>query len=106
MRRAPTPAERVLWQQLRANRSSGIPFRRQVILGGFIVDFYCHQFQLAIEVDGDVHDLQPEYDAERTQILNDMGVGMIRFHNDEVLGNVFAVVKSILNECAKRSAAS
>jgi very-short-patch-repair endonuclease len=54
-----TPAERILWQELRGNKL-GAHFRRQQIIAGFIVDFYCHKVALVIEVDGDVHDLQKE----------------------------------------------
>jgi very-short-patch-repair endonuclease len=62
LRRDMTPAEKALWQQLRANKL-GVHFRRQQIIAGFIVDFYCHKAALVIEVDGDIHDLQQEEDA-------------------------------------------
>ena len=59
LRRDMTPAEKILWQELRGNKL-GIHFRRQQIIAGFIVDFYCHKAALVVEVDGDVHDLQKE----------------------------------------------
>lgn len=89
-----TPAERVLWQELRANKL-GVHFRRQQIMAGFIVDFYCHKAALVIELDGDVHDLQQEEDAQREKILNEMGLRVIRFRNDEVLKNLPVVVAKI-----------
>ena len=57
-----TPAEKILWEELRANKL-GVHFRRQQVISGFIVDFYCHKAALVLEVDGDVHDLQQEEDA-------------------------------------------
>ena len=59
-----TPAEKLLWQEVRANKL-GAHFRRQQVIQGFIVDFYCHKFALVIEVDGDVHALQKEEDERR-----------------------------------------
>jgi len=57
-----TPAEEILWQELRGNKI-GVHFRRQQIIAGFIVDYYCHKAALVVEVDGDIHDLQQEEDA-------------------------------------------
>jgi len=57
LRRNMTPAEKLLWQEVRAKKL-GVRFRRQQIIAGFIVDFYCHRAALVVEVDGDIHDLQ------------------------------------------------
>ena len=65
----------------------GVRFRRQQIIQGFIVDFYCHKSALVIEVDGDVHDLQQEEDARREKVLTEMGLRIVRFRNDEVVRN-------------------
>ena len=100
MRREMTPAEFRLWQHLRANKLDGWHFRRQVVIEGFIVDFYCVRLQLVIEVDGDIHDLQPDYDRERSEILERLGLRMIRFHNDQIMSDVFAVVAAIREEIA------
>ena len=89
-----TPAENALWQELRANKL-GVHFRRQQIIAGFIVDFYCHKVALVIEVDGDIHDLQKEEDARREKVLNELGLRVIRFRNDEVLKNLPIVVGKI-----------
>jgi very-short-patch-repair endonuclease len=56
LRRDMTPAEKILWQELRANKL-GVHFRRQQVIAGFIVDFYCHKAGLVIEVDGDIHNI-------------------------------------------------
>lgn len=67
LRREMTPAEKILWEELRANKLGG-HFRRQQVIQGFIVDFYCHKAALVIEVDGDIHDLQKEEDERRTPL--------------------------------------
>src|SRR5215207_3725346 len=74
LRREMTPAERRLWQQLRDHRLAGLRFRRQQVVNGFIVDFYCHAAALVVEVDGSVHSEQAEYDAERDRILAARGL--------------------------------
>jgi len=85
LRRDMTPAEKILWQELRANKL-GVHFRRQQVIAGFIVDFYCHKAGLVIEVDGgDVHDLQEDEDARRDKVLSGMGLRIIRFRNDGVV---------------------
>ena len=94
LRRDMTPAEKALWQELRANKL-GVHFRRQQIIAGFIVDFYCHKAALVIEVDGDIHDLQKEDDTKRDKALSERGLKIVRFRNDEILNNLLMVVKSI-----------
>ena len=94
LRRDMTPAEKILWQELRANKL-GFHFRRQQVIAGFIVDFYCHKAALVIEVDGDIHDLQQEEDARREKVLREMGLRIVRFRNEEVMKNLSAVVGKI-----------
>src|SRR5437016_14483089 len=88
LRRSETPAERALWQMLRARKLSGVKFRRQQPLGRFVLDFVSTSHRLIIELDGDIHDLQPEQDAARTAHLQTYGYRVIRFKNDEVLNNL------------------
>jgi very-short-patch-repair endonuclease len=94
LRREMTPAEKLLWQEVRANKL-GVRFRRQQVIQGFIVDFYCHQAGLVIEVDGDIHDLQKEEDERREKALSEMGLRIVRFGNDEVERDLSAVVGKI-----------
>jgi very-short-patch-repair endonuclease len=89
-----TPVEKILWEELRANKL-GVQFRRQQIVAGFIVDFYCHKSALIVEVDGDVHDLQQEEDTRREKALSELGLRIVRFKNDEVLKNLSAVIEKI-----------
>ncbi|HEU4452024.1 MAG TPA: endonuclease domain-containing protein [Longimicrobium sp.] len=95
LRREMTPAERCLWKALRKNRQEGFYFRRQHPMGRFVVDFCCTSRKLCIEVDGDIHDEQPERDAERTAWLESAGYRVLRFRNEEVLDALHVVVKQI-----------
>ena len=94
LRRDMTPAEKILWNELRANKL-GVHFRRQQIIAGFIVDFYCHKSALVIEVDGNIHDLQQHEDASREKVLREMGLRIVRFKNDEIIQNLLLVVRKI-----------
>jgi very-short-patch-repair endonuclease len=84
MRRAMTPAETLLWKALRTNQFHGYHFRRQQVIAGFIVDFYCHAARLAVEVDGAAHTGQEAYDAERDQVLAGHDVRALRIPNEDV----------------------
>jgi very-short-patch-repair endonuclease len=94
LRREMTPAEKILWEELRGSKL-GVRFRRQQVIQGFIVDFYCHKAGLVVEVDGDIHDLQKEEDERREKVLSEMGLKIVRFRNDEVIGNLLGVVQKI-----------
>lgn len=94
LRHEMTPAEKILWQELRANKL-GVHFRRQQIISGFIVDFYCHKASLVIEVDGDIHDLQQEEDARREKVLHEIGLRIARFRNEEVIRDLSMVIGKI-----------
>ena len=80
---------------LRRANKLGVHFRRQQVIQGFIVDFYCHKAGLVIEVDGDIHDLQKEEDERWEKVLNEMGLRIVRFGNDEVVKSLSAVVEKI-----------
>ena len=95
LRRNMTPAERLLWEQLRADKFRGIGFRRQHVIAGFVVDFYCHAARLAVEVDGGIHAQQQAEDAAREAALGAFGVRVIRFINDAVLHDMSGVLCSI-----------
>jgi very-short-patch-repair endonuclease len=90
-----TPAKRRLWRELRANRLEGWHFRRQQIIDGFIVDFYCHKAGLIIEVDGPAHDAQEVMDAQRQQALEARGLTVVRFTNRQVMNDTAQVLKQI-----------
>jgi very-short-patch-repair endonuclease len=90
-----TAAERYLWKNLRANRLDGWHFRRQQIIDGFIVDFYCHKAGLVIEVDGPIHARRKLEDAERTAVLSTRNLRILRFTNREVMNNLDYVLQTI-----------
>jgi len=94
MRSKPTAAERILWRELRGEKL-GTNFRRQHVLGNFIVDFVSLDRRLVIEVDGDIHDQRKEEDALRTQWLNQSSFHVLRFRNEEVLRQLTRVLQRI-----------
>ena len=100
LRKPQTPAEATLWKHLR-NRNLEYKFRRQHAIGFFIIDFYCAEVKLCIEIDGDTHltKEQQEYDAARTEYLESLGRKVIRFTNDDVRFNIQAVVQQIIDSC-------
>jgi very-short-patch-repair endonuclease len=84
LRRQMTPAERRSRNGLRANRLSGLQFRFQQVIDGFIVDFYCHAAAVVMEVDGPVHEDRADYDAGRDRLLTSRGLQIVRFTNEQV----------------------
>jgi very-short-patch-repair endonuclease len=100
LRREMTPAEKILWERLRADKLNGLHFRRQQIIDGYLADFYCHQHSLIVELDGGIHDLQKDYDAERAAYLIARGFHIIRFKNEEISGNLSVVLKRIVEACS------
>ena len=99
LRKNATPTEDLLWQELRNRKLCSFKFRRQHPIERFIVDFYCAQHRLAVEIDGDVHAEQREYDAARTEWLEARGYRVIRFTNDQVFRQLPAVLETILAAC-------
>ena len=85
-RHEPTAAEAAAWALLRNRRCLGLKFRRQHVIRGFIVDFYCAELRLAVEVDGTVHRgrMRAEYDEARSRALAHAGIGVVRITNEQV----------------------
>lgn len=101
LRQSSTEAEEKLWRELRNRKLNGLKFRRQHPIDKWIVDFYCHEKKLVIELDGSVHNEKEiaEYDAGREKDLKELGMNVIRFRNEEVMTNVESVLKSIAEFC-------
>jgi len=99
----PTRAEEILWTQLSGKKLSGFKFRRQHIIGDYIVDFVCLSKKLVVEVDGGYHSVeeQIQLDEARTNYLGTLGFKVIRFLNDEVIVDIDAVVQKIFVELAQ-----
>jgi very-short-patch-repair endonuclease len=91
-----TLAEKMLWEALRNRQLNGLKFRCQHPIESFVVDFYCPQHRLVIEVDGSVHDQQIEYDTARSESLHLLGYRVIRFRNREVISNLSQVLQQIV----------
>jgi very-short-patch-repair endonuclease len=97
LRRDQTDAERRLWFQLLDRRLGGWKFKRQVPIGRFVVDFLCVERKLIIELDGGQHDSDRERDSERTRVLEAAGYLVLRFWNNDVMGNMNGVLQMILD---------
>ncbi|WCP11922.1 hypothetical protein sphantq_00317 [Sphingobium sp. AntQ-1] len=93
LRNNATDVERALWHVISARKISGIRFNRQIPIGQFICDFVARSIGLVIEVDGGQHN--DEVDAERTRYIEAQGFRMIRFWNNDVLGNIEGVIEEI-----------
>lgn len=96
LRKNQTPQEEKLWWYLRDKRL-GIKFRRQHSIGGYIVDFYCSEKRLIVEVDGEIHDQKEnkEYDSLRDKYFQDLDYKVLRFPNTEIEQNVNEALKTI-----------
>ena len=90
-----TPAEAKLWAALRNKQLQGLRFRCQHPVGNFILDFYCPSHKLVIEVDGEIHQSQIEYDTERTGKLAEYGCTVLRFSNEQVVNDLPGVLEEI-----------
>jgi len=94
-----TDAEMVLWSRLKNRNIFKVRFRRQHPVDIFVLDFYCHEIKLAIEVDGRIHlkrEIQ-EYDEGRSHDIEKFGIKMLRFTNEQILNNLNEVQTTILN---------
>jgi very-short-patch-repair endonuclease len=94
-RKQPTKSEAKLWQALRGKKLDGIKFRRQQPVGPFIVDFYNSVYRLVIEIDGSIHDSQFEADKNRQNILEELGLNILRISAELVEKDVSSVLEII-----------
>ena len=101
LRKNSTDAENLLWRYLRAGRLEGLKFRRQQPIGNYIVDFVCFEKRLVIEVDGGQHGT--EKDSKRDKWFAEQDFRVLRFWNNEVLGNISGVLEVIGLSCSNRS---
>jgi very-short-patch-repair endonuclease len=99
LRNQSTPAERKLWQFLSGRKLMNLKFRRQHLISPFIVDFYCPEKKLVIEVDGGTHIDNQIYDMNREGFLRARGYRILRFLNTEVISGTSDVLEKIKNEC-------
>ncbi|MFC1770627.1 endonuclease domain-containing protein [Candidatus Margulisiibacteriota bacterium] len=95
LREQQTKEEATVWQVLRNRKYLGLKFRRQHIIRGYVVDFYCHELQLAIEIDGGIHNLQKDYDSFRQEAIEKMGIRFIRVSNRMINSNFSFLLQQI-----------
>ncbi|MHB8997800.1 MAG: endonuclease domain-containing protein [Armatimonadota bacterium] len=100
-----TPAEQAVWLHLKGNRLGGLHFRRQQIIDGYFVDFYCHAAALVVEVDGDVHGFTEESDAVRQRVLERRGLQVLRIPNADVVRDLRGVMEYVLSVATARVSA-
>ena len=93
-----TPPERILWGIMRNRRLGGLKFRRQVAFDKYVVDSYCHEHRLVVELDGQSHDGKQCADAERTAYLESEGLRVVRVTNSELVTNLEGVSRFILSK--------
>ena len=93
-----TSAEALLWRALKGRGTGGMKFRRQQGVGPFILDFYCPEHRLGIEIDGSSHDYKYEYDEKRTEYLRSQGIRLLRFSNQQVFTSMQGVLAEIARE--------
>ena len=97
LRQQSTEAEQKLWTLLRNRQLQGNKFRRQHAIAGYVADFYCHESKLVIELDGNFHNNPGAkvYDRSRTALLNEMGISVLRFWNNELITDPAKVLQTI-----------
>ena len=101
LRRQLTPQEQTLWYRLRDRRLGGHKFRRQVAMQGYVLDFYCAESRLVVELDGGQHneDAHALKDRQRDAVLGERGIKVLRFWNDQVVNELDAVLTKIAAVC-------
>lgn len=102
LRQSATFPEILLWSKLRRNQMGGYKFRRQFQIGKYIVDFYCEELKLIIELDGSVHFYKSQEDKERQKCLEGLGYAIVRYTNEQVLQNILFVLDDMLEVCKLR----
>jgi very-short-patch-repair endonuclease len=97
LRRSLSKAEAVIWLHLSRKQMNGFKFRRQYSVNQYVIDFYCPELKLAIEIDGDSHYgyLSEKYDNERQKYIESFGIHFMRFTNDDVCNNINGVLQMI-----------
>ncbi|MCL1827562.1 MAG: DUF559 domain-containing protein [Candidatus Cloacimonetes bacterium] len=97
LRKNMTETERILWSRLKNKKMNGVNFNRQIVIGNYIVDFYCPSAKLVIEIDGESHFLKGEYDVQRNNYLLKQGLYVIHISDKDVrykLNDVLMFIKS------------
>ncbi|HEV8578726.1 MAG TPA: endonuclease domain-containing protein [Thermoanaerobaculia bacterium] len=104
LRQESTTAEEALWERLRDRKFLGLKFRRQVPIGPYIADFYCHERKLILELDGGVHEeeRQKAHDENRDANLSALGIKILRFTNEELLQDLDSFLERVRGHLERR----
>ncbi|MDD4333421.1 MAG: endonuclease domain-containing protein [Patescibacteria group bacterium] len=99
-RKVPTKSEKIIWNVLRNRQFMNLKFRRQHLSSGYLLDFYCDELNLAIEIDGSVHDNeeQTKYDEERQKAIEEKKIKFIRIKTEDVENNLNNVLKDLTTQ--------
>lgn len=95
LRKDATPAEQILWKYLRDRQINGRKWRRQHKISKYVVDFFCAELALVVELDGDVHAFQQRQDIQRQREIESQGIRVLRFTNQDVLENLDGVLETL-----------
>lgn len=96
LRKSGNLSEVILWNAIKSKKLNSLDFDRQKIIGDYIVDFYCHTYKLAVEIDGASHDSKGEYDEKRDDYLKTLGITVLHIPDSDVRNNLQEVIESIL----------
>ena len=98
-----TDTEKILWDLVRKNTIQGLKFRRQHPLNNYIADFYCHKIKLVVEIDGMIHFTETAkiYDENRTNVMNSLGIEVLRFANLQIHNDLANVINEIEDKCTE-----
>jgi very-short-patch-repair endonuclease len=99
LRQDMTLEEKILWHYLRGRNLAGFKFRRQQVIDGFIVDFYCHEAGLILEIDGGIHEKQKGYDVARDRIIASRGLVILRITNESIRNELYDTLAYIRKIC-------
>jgi len=95
LRKDSTKAEKLAWELLRDRKFKDYKFRRQHVIEGFVLDFYCHELKLGVEIDGKIHLKRKDYDRLRQEIIESEGINIIRITNKELLNKKRSILEKI-----------
>ena len=104
-RNNPTKPESKIWNKILRESKTGYKFLRQKTIDNFILDFYCAALMLGIEIDGESHydsQIAEKHDKKRTQIIEKLGIKLLRYRNSDVMNNIEGVYEDLMNEINKR----
>lgn len=102
LRKDETKAEKLVWETIRNRKFRGFKFRRQHVVQGFVLDFYCQEVKLGIEIDGAVHYKRKDYDRLRQDIIESKGINVIRIKNRDILNDKSSILKKMRKSIANQ----